>query len=72
VETLKIIKKVIFALFVLEKNYLCIIIYKIMHYMYEQYFYIFPNLFCSKTNNVKIIPLIIFYAFILLLLFLLH
>jgi len=31
-----------------------------MHY-YEQFFYIFPDLFFSETNNVKIIPLILFY-----------
>jgi len=57
-------------------KYLAIIfrhpVYKIIHY-YEQFFYIFPNLFFSKTNNAKIIPLTIFYyVFTLLLLFLLH
>jgi len=40
--------------------------------MYEQFFHIFLNLFFSKTNNAKIIPLIIFYVLTLLLLFLLH
>ena len=31
--------------------------------MYEQSFYIFSNLFFSKTNNAKIITSIIFYFF---------
>jgi len=44
---------------------------KIMHnYIMNKFFYIFPNLFFSKTNTAKNIPLIIFDVFILLLLFL--
>jgi len=31
-----------------------------MFIMYEQFLYIFLNLFFSKTNNAKIVPLIIF------------
>jgi len=38
----------------------------------SNFFYIFPNMFFSKTNNEKIIPLITFYVFTLLLLFPLH
>jgi len=81
VKTLKIIKKIIFALFILEKNQVWRNVKKLLMYnyiilciiMYEQFiFYIFSNFFVSKTNNAKIIPLIIFYVFTLLLLFILY
>ena len=80
-KTLKIIKKIIFALFILEKNQVWRNVKKLLMYnyiilciiMYEQFiFYIFSNFFVSKTNNAKIIPLIIFYVFTLLLLFILY
>ena len=46
-----------------KKNYYIQLYIKICIIVYEQFFYIFQNLFFSKMNNTKIISLIIFLYF---------
>jgi len=78
-KTQKIIKKIIFALFLLRKikfeeiRKYCsyIIIYKLLHIIIcKQFFsYFFLNLTFSERNNAKIVLLIIFWVFIIILFF---